>query len=173
MLLLEKVTVLKGNPGCPDLIAVSVCDTKPVHFLSMSSESIKWVKKNKQHVYCIDTGKMEEMEFLQLNLNDDFNQDMCHVDRGDQLRNVYRFDHWMRKVKWWWLIWFWGMGVLMVNSYVEYLNYMLEQGIDRKAILSHYEFQKDIALAWIDPDTFWPDKYQSKGKQHLSNCASK
>jgi hypothetical protein len=35
-----KVAVLKGDPGCASLIAASVYDTKPVHFLSMSAESV-------------------------------------------------------------------------------------------------------------------------------------
>ena len=38
-----KVAVLKGDSQCPDLVATSVYDTKPVHFLSMSAESIKWI----------------------------------------------------------------------------------------------------------------------------------
>ena len=33
---------LVGNSKFPSLIAVSVYDTKPVHFLSMAVENIKW-----------------------------------------------------------------------------------------------------------------------------------
>ena len=33
---------LVDDSKCPSLIAVSVYDTKPVHFLSMKSDSIKW-----------------------------------------------------------------------------------------------------------------------------------
>eukprot|EP00957_Ditylum_brightwellii_P015355 1155713-Ditylum_brightwellii.AAC.1 len=36
-----KVAVLKGDPGCPDLVASSVYDTKSVHFLSMQCTEIK------------------------------------------------------------------------------------------------------------------------------------
>ena len=36
-----KVAVLEGDPGCPNLIATSVYDTKPVHYLSMVSQSIE------------------------------------------------------------------------------------------------------------------------------------
>ena len=38
-----KVAILKGEPKCPDLIATSVYYTKPVHYLIISSEELKWV----------------------------------------------------------------------------------------------------------------------------------
>jgi hypothetical protein len=40
-----KAAILKGDPDCPDLVATSVYDTKPVHFLSMSCSSIRWIIK--------------------------------------------------------------------------------------------------------------------------------
>ena len=95
-----KVAILKGDSNCPDLVATSVYDTKPVHFLSMSCSSIRWIIKSRL-VYCVDTQTTELIEFLRLNINDDYNEDMGHVDISDQLRNYYRFDHWMRKTKWW------------------------------------------------------------------------
>ena len=52
----KKSAILKGEPKCPDLIATSVYDTKPVHYLSMSSEELKWVVCEKD-VYNIETGK--------------------------------------------------------------------------------------------------------------------
>ena len=36
-----------GNSKCPSLIAVSVYDTKPVHFLSMAVDNIKWTEKKR------------------------------------------------------------------------------------------------------------------------------
>ena len=42
-----KAAVLKGDANCPDLVALSVYDTKPVHFLSMFCKEIKWVLKKK------------------------------------------------------------------------------------------------------------------------------
>ena len=33
---------LVGDNKCPSLIAVSIYDTKPVHFISMSVDNIKW-----------------------------------------------------------------------------------------------------------------------------------
>ena len=41
-------------------------DTKPVHYMSMVSESIQWVEKDKL-VYNVDTGKVEALKFLRLN----------------------------------------------------------------------------------------------------------
>ena len=38
-----KLAIMKVDPKCPDLIATSVYDTKPVHYLRMSSEKLKWV----------------------------------------------------------------------------------------------------------------------------------
>ena len=63
------------------------------------------------------------MKFLRLNINDDYNHKMCDVDSADQHRNQYRFDHLMHKRKWWWLIFFWGIGVLIVNAYISYVAY--------------------------------------------------
>ena len=36
-----KVAVLKGDSLCENLVATSVYDTKPVHFLSMMCDNIK------------------------------------------------------------------------------------------------------------------------------------
>ena len=58
-----KSAVLKGYPNWPDLIATIVYDTKPVHYLSMSSEELKWVVCEKD-VYNVDTGAKEPLQFL-------------------------------------------------------------------------------------------------------------
>ena len=83
---------------------------------------------------------------------------MGGVDIVDQLQNYYRFNHWMRKRKWWWLIFFWAFGVLLVNVYVSYKTYMISKG---KWPMSHYEFRKQIALAWINPTTYWKDQMKN------------
>jgi hypothetical protein len=49
-----KATVLIGDPECPDLVATSVYDTKPVHFLSMICNSIKCIVKERA-VFNMDT----------------------------------------------------------------------------------------------------------------------
>jgi Transposase IS4 len=146
-----KAAVLVGDRDCPNLVASSVYDTKPVHFLSMVCESIKWVEKTRP-VYDAKERRMVGVKFLRLNVNDDYNQDMGHVDVADQLRGNYRMDHWQRQYKWWWSIWLWGFGVLIVNAYIFYKKVMEESGVPKKDWLSQYEFRKKIALAWIQYD---------------------
>jgi hypothetical protein len=86
-----KAAVLKGDPDCPDLVAVSVYDTKPVHFISMVTDCIKWVTKSRK-VWNKALGAMEAIEFLRLNVNDNYNGEMNDVDNADHLRTIYRFD---------------------------------------------------------------------------------
>ena len=79
-----KCAVLKGDPDCPNLIASSVYDSKPVHYLSMVSESMKWIMKERA-VYNVDTGMMVMMSFLRMNHIDNYNHTMGNVDLTDQL----------------------------------------------------------------------------------------
>jgi hypothetical protein len=159
-----KAAVLKGDPNCPNLVATSVYDTKPVHFLSTSCDLIRWIIKTRE-VYCVDTNKLETIRFLRLNINDVYNAGMGHVDGSDQLRNYYRMDHWSRKQKWWWAIYMWGMGVMLVNSYVCYKSYHLENGTAKKKILSQFEFRRSIALAWMKPDEYWQTSRKENPKR--------
>ena len=96
-----KVAVLQGDKKCPNLVASSIYDTKPVHFLSMVCTEVKWVSKMRQ-VYNVDTGMLETMIFLRLNNIDHYNFSMVNVDLSDQLRDQYRMNYWLRKRKWWW-----------------------------------------------------------------------
>ena len=58
-------------------------DTKPVHFLSMVCESIKWNVKEKI-VYNVDTGVKEPMKFLRLSYIETYNNEMGNVDIANQ-----------------------------------------------------------------------------------------
>ena len=49
-------------------------------------------------------------------------------------------------------------GVLLVNVYVSYKTYTISKG---KRPMSHYEFRKQIAPAWIDPTTDWKDQMKN------------
>ena len=111
-----KAAVLMGDPDCLNLVATSVYHTKPVHFLSMSCGSIKWIVKTRD-VYCVDTQNFETIQFLRLNINDDYTAGMGHVDISDQLRNYSRMDHWLRNQKCWWAIYLWGMMCTAQNQY--------------------------------------------------------
>ena len=51
-----------------------------------------------------------------------------NVDITDQIRGSYRPDRWMRKHKWWWLMFFWVHGTLLVNAYVAYKRHMEMEG---------------------------------------------
>jgi hypothetical protein len=44
---------------------------------------------------------------------------------------------------------FWGLGVELVNAYKMYRIYNLNMGISEKKLLSHFEFQKEIAINYI------------------------
>ena len=46
-----KAAVLEGDDQCKNLIASSVYDTKPVHYLSMVCSELKW-KVNEKSVQC-------------------------------------------------------------------------------------------------------------------------
>ena len=144
-----KAAVLEGDIECPNLVAVSVYDTKPVHFLTTIVEEIQWVSKTKK-VWCDAEKRMEKLEFLRLNVNNDYNKDMNAVDIADQLRGNYRFDHWFRNYKWWWSIFLWGFGVLMVNAYKSYTSLMDQPNVPKSERLTHYEFRLHVARAWID-----------------------
>ncbi len=55
--------VLVGDPKMPDLVASSVYDTKPVHFLSTCCESIKWIVKERP-IFNVDTGSSSCASFV-------------------------------------------------------------------------------------------------------------
>ena len=101
---------------CTSLIAVSVYDTKPVHFLTMATERIFWEEKSRD-VFDKATNQMAKTKYLRLNVNDDYNYGMGGADIADQIRGSYCFDHCLYNFKWWHSIFWWVVQVLMVNSY--------------------------------------------------------
>ena len=144
-----KASVLHGDANCPSLVVASIYDNKPVHFISLIAESIKWIEK-KRKVWNNSTNKLQDVNFLRVNVNDDYNHLMNPVDIADQLRNNYRFDHWMRQKKWWWSIFLWSFGVLLTNSHLVCTRVMEEARINKR--LTHYEFLLAIAKDWIDTE---------------------
>ena len=162
-----KAAVLEGDPGCPGLTATSIYDTKPVHYLSMVSEKLKWIVKERL-VYNVDTGKSEILRFLRMCNIDEYNRTMGNVDIADQLRGSYRFDHWLRNRKWWWSILFWAIGVMLTNAYVMYVTVCDEYDIPKRDRKTHLEFRKDIALAWINPKEYMADQKQAAAKTPMS-----
>jgi len=146
-----KAAVLEGDPTCPEMVALSIYDSKPVHFLTMIAESIEWIEKTRE-VWNKVTRRMQPIEFLRVNVNDDYNNKMNAVDVADQLRNQYRMDHWLRNRKWWWSIFMWSMGVLLTNAYILYCRVQEEGYVQKKIRITHYDFLLSIARAWIDRD---------------------
>ena len=80
---------------------------------------------------------------------------MGNVDLADQLRNHYRYDStWHRNRKWWWSIWWWGFQLLLTNSFILYKKFHFLH--DSTDAVTHYQFIKQICLAWIDRERHWP-----------------
>ena len=157
-----KAAILKGDEVCNNLVSISIYDTKPVYFLTSATESITWTKKEKQ-VYDGRTKKTFKMPFYRLNVIDFYNNNMGNVDLADQLRNHYRYDTtWHRNRKWWWSIWWWGFQLLLTNSFILYKKFHFLHG--SKADVTHHDFIKQICLAWIDKQQYWPKLEESRAR---------
>ena len=77
-----KATVLDDVPNLTNIVAVLVYDTKPVHFLLMCCDTIKWVHKTCQF-YDTESDMVRDDQFLNLNVNNSYNQNMNSVDLSD------------------------------------------------------------------------------------------
>ena len=109
------------------MVAVSIYDTKPVHFLSMCCTEINWMEKTRK-TWDKESSCMRLGRFLRLFINDSYNMNMNNVDVADQLRGGYRPDRRMRKQKWCCSMFFWGNGTLIVNAFIAYRRYMEMEG---------------------------------------------
>ena len=160
-----KAAVLKGDEVAKDLVSISLYDTKPVYFLTSACGEINWIKKEKE-VYSPTLGRKFKLPFYRLNIVDFYNHNMGNVDLADQLRNHYRYDSsWHRNRKWWWAVWWWGYQVLLTNSYILYYKY--HKMMKSSNAVSHYEYIKMIALAWVNPELNWPTKKKINTKRRL------
>ena len=158
-----KAAILKGDSVCPSLVSVSLYDTKPVYFLSNACDRLEWITKERK-VYNPSTKTTFKMKFHRLNIVDFYNHNMGNVDLADQLRNHYRYDSsWHRNRKWWWAIWWWGFQVMLTNSYILYCKF--HNMHDSKKILSHYDYIKQVSLAWISQELYWPQKVTTARKK--------
>jgi len=149
-----KAAKLVNDPECPDLLAVSVYDTKPVHLMTTVEEDIHWVEK-KRKVWSAVHKDIQLIGFLRLNWIDDYNNNMNSTDIADQLRNVYRPDHWLRNRKWWWAFFIWGVGVAGVNAWKIYEEMYAEAEADGKPLppkWSHCEFLEQLVYDLICPN---------------------
>ena len=140
-----KAAVLKGDVDCPNLIAASVYDTKPVHYLSMISKNIQWVEKATK-VYNVDTNEVEELKFLRMGFIDQYNNTMGDVDLADQLRGSYRFDMWVRNRKWWWSIFFGDLECWLRTLIFVIVKYAMNIIFQRNIVEVIWNFEK--ILRW-------------------------
>ena len=76
---------------------------------------------------------------------------MNSVYLSDQLQNVYRVDHWMRKYEWFWYLLFLGHDLVLANAYIFYKTLCEEGKLDN---MNHYEFLRLLCLEHIDPTNF-------------------
>jgi hypothetical protein len=84
-----KAAHLQDDDVVKYLLASSVYDTKPVHYLSMVSvKLVEWVVVEMK-VYNVNTQKTEYIRFLRLNVIHKYNHTMGHVGVADQLRGSY------------------------------------------------------------------------------------
>ena len=97
---------------------------------------------------------MQRGKFLRLSINDSYNRNMNSVDIADQLRGSYRPDRWMRKMKWWWSMFFWGHGTMLVNAFLCYKRHM---EINGKTPMKHMDFREAVVLAKINPEKYGPE----------------
>ena len=107
-----------------------------------------------------------------MNLIHDYNIGMNAIDLADQIRNIYRWDIFMRKRKWLWSIMMWCLQMILDNSYILYKNYMKMHDLEA---ISHFDFNQQVCMAWIDPDNHWPKKkctYQARDSSVASATRS-
>jgi len=65
--------------------------------------------------------------------------------------------------KWWWAIWLWGVQVLVINAYVLYKTaHEVLWRTKKEKLMSHFEFQKMIALTWITQECYPQSGVSSK-----------
>jgi hypothetical protein len=86
-----KAARLHNSDKCPDLFAISVYDTKPVHILSTAAECVEWIIKEWQE-WSASIQQKAMMKYLCLNVIEDYNQHVNSPDIADQLQGNYRPD---------------------------------------------------------------------------------
>ena len=146
-MVMSKLLFYKVNPSCSKLIAYSVYDAKPVYFLTTAAEKVCW-DKNMLSVYDETQRKKVKINYYQSNIQNFDNFHMNSVDVADQLRSPYGFQHWVQNRKWWWALFMWGLGVILVNAYLCYKSaHLLIWCTDKKDIMSQYDFRKSTILA--------------------------
>ena len=63
-----KAAVLEGDAACHNLLACSIYDTKPVNYLSMVCDTLKWVVMEKP-CFNVETSMVETIRFFKNECN--------------------------------------------------------------------------------------------------------
>ena len=121
-----------------------------MHFISICYVDIFWTA-NIRYAFNPVSCYMHEIQFLILNTNDYYNKNMNIFDISNQLYNQYTIGHLFWKCKWWWVLFWWGHGVNIVNSYV-----IFKTECELKSIrpMIHYELWRQLVLSKLHPQTF-------------------
>ena len=165
-----KIAKLIDDPEMPNLICTSLYDQKPFYMMSTALKDIQWIKILKK-IWSTQYMRYAKVPFYRLNIVNEYNCKMGQVDIGDQLRGSYRYDHWLRKRKWWWALWMWLIQMLETNAYILYCMFHRVHGYEPP--LSHYQFLYQGALAWLEPSKYFPKKpIRSDLSQGSSSWAS-
>ena len=112
--------------------------------------------------------------FLRLNIIDLYNFYMGFVDLADQLRNVYRPDHFSRKRKWWTAMFWWAHGVCMTNAYIIYIHTCARDELRPHEIHSHRDFLELVAEGYMFEETIgYPSPIPSPCKPQKKKRSAK
>ena len=141
-----KVAVLKGDHVLSDLVCVSHMDaTTAVTFLSSRIKSVGWVTKSRR-IWDYEQKCKTNIQFLRLNINDNYNQRMGMVDLHDQIREAYRSMKFGRRTKWTWAMYLFHLNVALTNSYI---IYKMIQEVANMTPMSHYDFLFAVFKCWM------------------------
>ena len=115
----------------------------------------------------VQTGKVETLIFLHINYINKYNNEMGGSGIADNLSNYYRIYFWARKRKWWWHIFFWGVGVILRDACIIYIFIHYIHGNPSKYRLFHHYFRKAISCAWITQKNTVQSNLNSSQKSHI------
>ena len=74
-----KAAILEVDVACPNLLVCSIYGTKPVHYLSMVCDTLKWVAMEKPR-FNVETSMVDTLIFLRMNKIHKYNNTMGGVD---------------------------------------------------------------------------------------------
>ena len=116
----SKETVTEVDPKCTNLNEASIYYATSEKYISMVSEELKWVIKEKD-CFKVETCNVEKLRFLRMNCTKKYNNKLGGVGITDNPSNYYVIFFGVWKRKWWWYIFFWAVFVILMNAYMIYI----------------------------------------------------